>query len=81
MVTGDHPITAEAIAKNVGIISKDSNTIESLAKSQGMMASFKYGQFYLIIIRTVGFYMIYKSYIYMCSPSAPVEYIYIYIYI
>ncbi|KAM9604689.1 potassium-transporting ATPase alpha chain 2-like [Trichechus inunguis] len=32
MVTGDHPITAKAVAKSVGIISANSETVEDIAK-------------------------------------------------
>ncbi|PVD27594.1 hypothetical protein C0Q70_12758 [Pomacea canaliculata] len=36
MVTGDHPITAKAIAKSVGIISEDSKTVEDIAAERGI---------------------------------------------
>lgn len=34
MVTGDHPITAKAIAKGVGIISEGSRTVEDIAEER-----------------------------------------------
>lgn len=36
MVTGDHPITAKAIAKGVGIISEGSKTVEDIALERGV---------------------------------------------
>ena len=36
MVTGDHPITAKAIAKGVGIISEESRTVEDIAAEKGV---------------------------------------------
>uniref|UniRef100_A0AC34F6A5 Sodium/potassium-transporting ATPase subunit alpha n=1 Tax=Panagrolaimus sp. ES5 TaxID=591445 RepID=A0AC34F6A5_9BILA len=36
MVTGDHPITAKAIAKSVGIISEESITVEDIAAERGI---------------------------------------------
>jgi len=39
MVTGDHPITAKAIAKGVGIISSGNKTVEDLAEDRGVPVS------------------------------------------
>ncbi|XP_040567087.1 sodium/potassium-transporting ATPase subunit alpha [Lepeophtheirus salmonis] len=36
MVTGDHPITAKAIAKSVGIISEGSRTVEDIAEEKNI---------------------------------------------
>merc|ERR1712172_387009 len=36
MVTGDHPITAKAIAKSVGIISEGNKTVEDIAEELGV---------------------------------------------
>lgn len=36
MVTGDHPITAKAIARAVGIISEESETVEDIAQRLGV---------------------------------------------
>merc|ERR1719283_833725 len=39
MVTGDHPITAKAIARSVGIISEGNKTVEDIAEEKGIAVS------------------------------------------
>ena len=39
MVTGDHPITAKAIAKGVGIFSSGTETVEDIAARRGVEVS------------------------------------------
>merc|ERR1712117_1000090 len=39
MVTGDHPITAAAIARSVGIISEGQETVEDIAARKGIPLS------------------------------------------
>merc|ERR1712227_856434 len=39
MVTGDHPITAQAISRGVGIISEGNKTVQDIAKERGVPVS------------------------------------------
>jgi magnesium-transporting ATPase (P-type) len=57
MVTGDHPITAKAIARSVGIISDDSETVEDIALRLG------------IPVEQVGIFFNFNKRIFLGQPS------------
>lgn len=51
MVTGDHPITAKAIAKAVGIFSSNAETIEDIAIRKGIKIEEVNRRFIFVILK------------------------------
>jgi sodium/potassium-transporting ATPase subunit alpha len=45
MVTGDHPLTAQAIARQVGII--EGKTVEDIAKEEGVPGKLSVPSFFI----------------------------------